>query len=932
MTALTAGEIWSALAENSRTPNGPVKIARAEYLVDAAETAGEPPLYAQALLAVIKAYEYGAEQPKLLVPFARLLRLWDEDPGAFDQQRKHSLFWYFKWASSGMLSIPEVPLASVEGWLGEMESRYRQAGHSPRAVHLGRHRLAREAGDARTAEREFEAWLDAPRDAMADCEACEAGGQGTWHAFNGRDELALELWDPVLGGKLACAEEPHRVLSHSLLPLVRLGRLDEARANHLRGYRMARGVANLRSTIARHVEFCALTGNEARGLEILSEHTAFLAPRSEDPESRLDFLTGALILLRRLDALGLGGLAFGGPEAGGNGHEGGTAGGTEAGSGSGASTVAQAASSAEAQITAICARFDTRNGNTTASDRTAQRLAREPLVASLALGSSTVLPQTPATAAAGTTASTAATSAVVPSPVALSPSVLDDLVAQAERLTTLRHPHAHQAWERVAASGFELPESIAALVQRSRARELMERDPAAARTAFQSLDERFAALGKPVDAREARGSAAFAAFLAGDEDAAETEAVVLGAEAETAYAAGELTPRQYLNVRNLSAYLAFNAFTRLSELSDQAPDAETPAPDPELAARLVTLELGLADQLGDPGRAAVFCRMLAQLAFFRQQPAEALAQLAAARDRFLAAGQTWDAAEPEGLLGQLALQSGDLAAAERYARDALDHGGDLVSAQSRARLGSLLMEAVSRLPDRNLDLVDAALRAADLWEGLSEPDMLHNRFTAARAYLGLQRYGEAAALFDELMPRVHVPYEGAGIAMTREQYGDCLTELAEHRKAAEQYLAAAAAVQGDPQNQVAHARVAWSAAQALQSSGLTVEALPAYRRAADLWGGLGNVPARVRCLRSAAWLLSLPEAQTSAGIDAGTGTAPDPWSRAVAAMRAVLAELAALPEDERSEAVEAEVGGTVEQLEQMLKSRRDAEAESDEPS
>jgi tetratricopeptide (TPR) repeat protein len=908
MPALTAEEIWSALAENGQAPNGPVKIARAEYLVDAAETVGEPPLYAQALLHVVKAYEYGAEQPKLLVPFARLLRLWDENPGAFDQQREHSLFWYFKWASSGMLSIPEVPLASVERWLGEMESRYRQAGHSPRAVHMGRYQLAREIGDAEAAEREFEAWMDAPRDAMADCEACEAGGQGRWHASNGRDEQALELWGSVLGGELSCAEEPHRVLSHSLLPLLRLGRLDEARANHLRGYRMARGVANLRSTIARHVEFCALTGNEARGLEILTEHAAFLAPRAEDAESRLDFLTGALILLRRLDALGLGGLAFGGPEPGGTGT----------GADTGTSTVAQAASSAEAQIAAICARFDARNGNTTTSDRTAQRLAREPLVASLPLGSSTALPQPELAPRAPELAQApAATSAVSPSP-----SVLDDLVAQAEHLTKLRHPHAHPAWERVAASGFELPEPITALVERSRARELMERDPAAARSAFQSLAERFAALGEPVEAREARGSAAFAAFLAGDEDAAEAEAVVLGAEAETAYAAGELTPRQYLGVRNLSAYLAFNAFARLAESSDQtASDAEAAAPDPELAIRLVTIELDLADQLGDPGRAAVFRRMLAQLAFFRQEPEEAHAHLVASRDRFLAAGQTWDAAEPEATLGQLALQSGDAAAAERHVRDALDHGGDLAGAQSRARLGSLLVEALTRQPDRNLDLVDAALRAADLWEGLSEPDTLHNRFTAARAYLGLERYGEAAALFDELMPRVHVPYEGTGIAMTREQYGECLTKLAEHRKAAEQYLAAAALVQDDPQNQVAHARVAWSAAQALQSAGLPAEALPAYRRAADLWGGLGNVPARVRCLRSAAWLLSAPEPE------AQTDTAAAPWPRAIAAMRAVLDELAALPEDERSEAVEAEVESTVDQLEQMLKSQHYADAE-----
>ena len=30
-------------------------------------------------------------------------------------------------------------------------------------------------------------------------------------------------------------------------------------------------------SVGRHIEFCALTGNEARGLEILAEHQAWLA-------------------------------------------------------------------------------------------------------------------------------------------------------------------------------------------------------------------------------------------------------------------------------------------------------------------------------------------------------------------------------------------------------------------------------------------------------------------------------------------------------------------------------------------------------------------------------------------------------------------------------------------------------------------------------
>ncbi|MBS2963000.1 hypothetical protein KGA66_08090 [Actinocrinis puniceicyclus] len=895
---MTVEEVWSALAENAQTPNGPVKVARAEYLTDAAQAAGHSPLYAQALLDLINAYEYGAEQSKLLVPFARLLGLWDEDAGAFDARRRHSLFWYFKWATGGMLRVPEVPLASVESWLEQMQSRYRQAGHSPRAVHMGRHRLARATGDTAAATREFEAWLDAPRDAMADCHACEAGDQGSWHAHSGRDEQALTLWEPVLGGQLVCAEEPHRVLSYSLLPLLRAGSVEQARANHLRGYRMARGVPNLRSTIGRHIEFCALTGNEARGLEILTEHAGLLAQGAEDATSRLEFLIGALVLLRRLVALDLSALPL-------------TAADPDL------ATVGLAAVTLRRQVDTLCARFDARNGSCTVSGSAAARLAAEPLLASLPLGGSVRFPARvagPAPAAAG-------------SPRGTGPS-LDALVDHAQRLSDARHPHARRAWERVAASGQELPPAVSARVDRSRARDLMERDPAAARAAFTAIAERFAQLDEQAEARETRASAAFAAFLAGDRDTAQAEAVVLGAEAEAAYAAGALTPRQYLNARGLAVYLAFNSLVA-------RPDGPNP-PDPAGAgsgtagsgtvgsgtvgsgtadsaavADLIRAEITITRELGDPGRAAVYHRMLAQLAFPTDQ-AETRARLEAARDGSLAADQPWDAAEPEELLAQLALREGDPAAAQHHTQQALAYGGDLLDGRQRARLYSLLTEALWQQPDRRLDVVDVALRAGELWDGLSEPDTLHSRFTAARAYAGLRRYGEAAALFDELMPRVHVPYDEAGIAMTREQYADCLTQLGEHRRAAEQYLAAAKLVQDDPRNRLPHARLAWSAAQALQSAGLASDALSAYRRAAQLWGELGNLPARVRCLRSAAWLLGWAEETREADVDA-----PQRWQAALTAMQAVLDELHAVPAAERSEQVSAEIGHTTDQLDQV---------------
>lgn len=109
----------------------------------------------------------------------------------------------------------------------------------------------------------------------------------------------------MIEGELVCLEEPHRVLAKSLLPLLRLGQHDTARSHHLRGYRMARGNESLQAAIASHIEFCALTGNEARGVEILAEHGTYLEG-DVNSWNRMRMLGAGCLLLRRLQAIGHG--------------------------------------------------------------------------------------------------------------------------------------------------------------------------------------------------------------------------------------------------------------------------------------------------------------------------------------------------------------------------------------------------------------------------------------------------------------------------------------------------------------------------------------------------------------------------------------------------------------------------------------------------
>jgi hypothetical protein len=178
----------------------------------------------------------------------------------------------------------------------------------------------------------------------------------------GEDADALRRWAPVLDGRRRCAHEPHRVRAHALLPLVRTGRHDAARGAHLTGYPLVRGVLGLRHAVAEHIEFCAMTGNEARGLDILLEHADWLRDDGADANLRLEFLTGVCVLLRRLAGLGRGDVRVG------------------------ESTAALLLESLTAEIEGLCDRYDARNGTDSISATVRVRLTREPLVDHLPLG------------------------------------------------------------------------------------------------------------------------------------------------------------------------------------------------------------------------------------------------------------------------------------------------------------------------------------------------------------------------------------------------------------------------------------------------------------------------------------------------------------------------------------------------------------------
>ncbi|MFI6085047.1 hypothetical protein ACIBBB_29460 [Streptomyces sp. NPDC051217] len=652
----TPEAVLDGLRENNGRPYGLGRNVTAEELLEAAEQFDEPGLLATALLELMSAYEYSGEHRKAPVVFARVLKLQDSEPEAFSEGEANQVLWRFKWVTTSLLQVPDVPLAAIRGWTDQMRDRYRAAGHGMQPVAAMRHRVATHTGTE--AASAYDLWVTRPREALSDCVACETRHRALHHVRDGDDQRALEIWQPVFDGGQTCAEEPYVSQAHALLPLLRLGRLDEARSHHLVGYRFARGKTGLAEEVGLHIEFSALSRNEGRGLEILAENRA-LFDTTGAPLSLIGFLTGVEVLLNRLVADGYGTTVVAGPLGR---------------SWTAESLLAHVAGEADA----LAAAFDARNGTTAIGDHRRLRVGRPALLAEpLPLGLRT------AAAAAVPGVPTAA-------PVS-SREIPDDFVAlvtRAREMAAQAHPGDTALWERIAERvaaddhvhdpelGGEARLRAELAEQRGYAAYEDERwaegDAAMAEAAELYGKEpglRWYALAARARLgsfawRAAQESGDFPSWSDLDELLREAEELLLStadAAADTAGAAG--LPEKYLTV------LQCRAFAAHAEMAAALPDVPEPTRRRfETATEAVMSE---AARFGMPHLAVGVRMYSADIAARGGSTDEAVAELRTCLDILEANGRPWRKPRLEAQLGQFLLQQDKAEEAVASLRQAL---------------------------------------------------------------------------------------------------------------------------------------------------------------------------------------------------------------------------------------------------------------------
>src|SRR5258705_2737006 len=268
-------ELRELLQQADELPFGAAQIAMVEQVVAEADAQQLTDLMFTARMEATSAYRFGGESARAVVTFSWCLAEFDRDPARY-AEHNWLLLWQLKSTVGALTLFPEVPLERTYSLLDDMERRWRDNGSTMHAVFALRHRVARHIGAVDRAEEYYAKWCATPRDDLSNCAGCDPSAKASWLARQGRDEEALALLEPVLAGQRTCRAQPQDILTTLLFPYLRTDRLEQARDAHRRAYRLHRPMLADLSDIADHIEFCARTGNAARGVEVLERHMGWL--------------------------------------------------------------------------------------------------------------------------------------------------------------------------------------------------------------------------------------------------------------------------------------------------------------------------------------------------------------------------------------------------------------------------------------------------------------------------------------------------------------------------------------------------------------------------------------------------------------------------------------------------------------------------------
>lgn len=308
--------VQDLLEEADTLPCGPAERALLDEALRRAEAAGdEEAAYATRMRLTQSAHMTG-DTDAMFSSFGWCVGKHDADPERFPITVDGcDLLFQYKWMAGRLSTNPTFSLAQIEAMHEDMRARYAAAGATMSGVVQSQFHIATVTGRLDEAAAFLERRSTIEDDRYSHCEACVRNEDAWFHQLRGHDDDAIRIYDEMFENRMSCGEEPETSEAQALLPYLRAGRFDDAKAAHQRSYRVARSNADGFGIIADHLVFCAVTGNEARGLAMLERHLPALVNDPINLSGHADGLIAVGVLLDAVARAGHGDLPVRGADA-----------------------------------------------------------------------------------------------------------------------------------------------------------------------------------------------------------------------------------------------------------------------------------------------------------------------------------------------------------------------------------------------------------------------------------------------------------------------------------------------------------------------------------------------------------------------------------------------------------------------------------------
>lgn len=295
-------ELLTAIYEATLQPHGDEEFRAVNSLVGPADATRDPEVMFEVRMALVTAAVFSGRSPIALPAFAWCLQRFREDRKQFSDQ-EYQLLWRFKWVVGAATDTHAVSLDKFHQLCQQMAELYHECGYGLRAVYYKNFTNAVSCGDVDRAAAAYEEFLDAPRDGMSDCAACEPDNIVEYFDLIDEPEKAIAAAKPIIENKLACAEVPERTYPKLLRSFAMLSRYEEGDRYEKNSYRAIKRQRNFLNFFGLHIAYLIHREKIDEAVLVFEENCHLLAA-SYEPLANLEFLSAAQVLVDTMDSIG----------------------------------------------------------------------------------------------------------------------------------------------------------------------------------------------------------------------------------------------------------------------------------------------------------------------------------------------------------------------------------------------------------------------------------------------------------------------------------------------------------------------------------------------------------------------------------------------------------------------------------------------------